>query len=111
MQKCGSAHFCASKVTQIGVKEEACEESVCCVCGGNDFFQHAQITERGTCARVGGAYQDFPWVKYESMRKPQTPSVTSTSPMFTTLECYCSLIMIMFSAQQTQRVSFSVVLI
>lgn len=39
-----------SKVTQIGVKEEACEESVCCVCGGDDFLifsiitQHAQIT-------------------------------------------------------------------
>lgn len=43
MQKCCYAHFCTSEVTQIWVKEEACEESVCCVWGEDDFFQHAQI--------------------------------------------------------------------
>lgn len=82
---------------------------MCVVYGGDDFFQHAQITGVARVPEWEGPIRA--WVKYESMRRPQTPSVTSTSPMFTTRECYCSLIMSMCSAQQTQRVSFSVILI
>lgn len=111
MQKSCFAHFCASKVTQIGVKEEVWEGSVCCVCAGDDFFQHTQITG---VARVpeweGPIGTSLLWsMKVWEGRRP--PCVTSTSPMFTTLACYCSLILLMFSAQQTQRVSFSVILI